>query len=94
MDSGSTEPINSVVSDEDLVNQVVPDEEELKERETSPTPNWDQALCVILSVEDRRIRAIRMGTQPMCQDDMKTAEWGESNYWCQTILIELFCTRR
>ena len=39
MDSGSTEPINSVVPDEALVNQVVPDEEELvKEEETSPTP--------------------------------------------------------
>ena len=30
VDSGSTEPINSVVPDEDLIDQVVPDGEELE----------------------------------------------------------------
>ena len=79
--------IDSVVSsDEALINQVLPDEEELK--------NGRQARLLI-------------GTSPPHNDDKrggsqdsttkkKTAEWGESNYWCQAILIEfkLFCTRR
>ena len=39
MDIGSAKPIDSVGPDEELINQVVPDEEELfKEEETSPTP--------------------------------------------------------
>ena len=43
MDIGSAKPIDSVVSsDEALINQVVPDEEELNEWETSPTPNWNK----------------------------------------------------
>ena len=62
MDSGSTEPINSVVPDEDLIDQVVPDGEELKEWETSPTPTLEQALCVMtMSAEDRRIPKIKNG---------------------------------
>ena len=42
MDSGSTEPINSVVPDEALINQVVPDEEELvKEGRQARLLRWE-----------------------------------------------------
>ena len=65
MDIGSTKPIDSVVSsDEVLINQVISDGEELDEWETSPTPTLEQALCVMTTrAEDRRI------------PHTKTAEW-------------------
>ena len=51
-----TKPIDSVGPDEELINQVLPDGEELAEWETSPTPTLEQALCVMrLCAEDRRI---------------------------------------
>ena len=52
MDNGSTEPIDSVGSDEALVNQVVPDGEELNEWETSPTPtlnDGEHGPCVTMT---------------------------------------------
>ena len=42
VDSGSTKAIELVGPDEALIDQVVPDEEELNEWETSPTPNWNK----------------------------------------------------
>ena len=57
MDSGSTEPIDSVVPDEALVNQVVPDEEELRMGDKpdsytgkcSREQEWEHSPCVMMA---------------------------------------------
>ena len=60
--------IDSVVSsDEALINQAVPDEEELNEWETSPTPDWNKPL----RNDDKR-----GGSQV---PHTKMTEWEESN---------------